>query len=107
MSRSAKVTCTSFPAGSAISLTLRRRRRCSCSSPAQRRTRVICRASSPPKDATPENAWVTHDPDRRLAQQTLDALGLKATLRRVATGVDSTYRATATDGTRLAVRVGG
>jgi Ser/Thr protein kinase RdoA (MazF antagonist) len=50
---------------------------------------------------------VATDPDLPLARDALRRLGLDARFRRVATGLDTTYRADTTDGRRLAVRVAG
>ena len=47
------------------------------------------------------------DPDLRLAREALRRVGHEGRLRRVATGLDSTYQAQLADGRRVAVRVAG
>lgn len=50
---------------------------------------------------------VSTDPDLHLPRDALQRAGLEGHLRRVATGLDSTYRAKLTDGRQVAVRVAG
>jgi Ser/Thr protein kinase RdoA (MazF antagonist) len=58
-----------------------------------------------------DDGWVDGgrraDPDRVLAGRALAQIGCSERLNRVATGLDSTYRANIADGTVLAVRVAG